>query len=324
MTAPLANHVLFQSDDLDCARERVAQKFCSHRLEIVGSATAFRAAHHHRMGEMISLNYISYGADVRIDPGALDTFYLIQIPIAGAATIRNGTAEFITDGDTASILNADRTSVMHWWRGCEQVLVQIRKAPFLHFVERLIERDLPGPLVFDPRIDMRRPEMRAWRQLLNALFCAADARDRDTGRGLWEAFNEQRLMESFVRAQPSNVSLFLPRREVPAPRHVKRAEAYIRAHADRPLTIGDIAEAAGVGPRALQLAYKVTFGISPMQALRRERLRRVQYELLEKGPDLSVTEAAGRWGFGHLGRFSAEYRRTFGELPRETARRSPH
>jgi AraC family ethanolamine operon transcriptional activator len=34
----------------------------------------------------------------------------------------------------------------------------------------------------------------------------------------------------------------------------------------------------------------------------------------------SVKTVAFNWGFWHLGRFSAEYRRIFGELPSETRR----
>ncbi|MFP5456117.1 MAG: helix-turn-helix domain-containing protein, partial [Alphaproteobacteria bacterium] len=35
----------------------------------------------------------------------------------------------------------------------------------------------------------------------------------------------------------------------------------------------------------------------------------------------TVSELALEWGFTHLGRFSAEYRRRFQELPSETLRR---
>ena len=39
------------------------------------------------------------------------------------------------------------------------------------------------------------------------------------------------------------------------------------------------------------------------------------------GDGLSVTEAAQRWGFGHLGNFSVLYRQRFGESPSTTLRR---
>lgn len=317
---PLSGHVLFQSDDLDCARERVAQKFCSHRLDILGGREAFRAVHHHAPGDMISLNYISYGADVLIDPGELGDFYLIQMPIAGGATIRNGGKEFMTDRGVASVLNADLATRMQWWRGCAQILVQIRKAPFQAFAERVLDRELPGPVVFDPLIDFSRPQMQAWRGFANSLFHIADQIDR--GPGIQAALNEQRLLELFLRHQPSNMSLFFESGKTgAAPRHLRRAEEFIRAHAADPLTLPDIAEAAGIAPRTLQHAYRHAFGMSPMRALARERMRRVRFELIAAQGSRSVTDVALEWGFTHLGRFAADYRREFGERPSETARR---
>ncbi|QDZ03304.1 AraC family transcriptional regulator [Nitratireductor mangrovi] len=317
---PLSRHVLFDTDDLDCARERVARIFCSHRLEIIGQGRSFRATHRHVPGEMISLNYISYGADVMIDPGALDSFYLIQMPIAGAATIRNGGREFLTGPQTASVLNADLETRMRWWSGCGQLLIQVSKAPFLAFAEKVFDRALPGPLVFDPCIDFTRPEMNGWRALSRLLFEGAEA---GVHSGIQATFNEQRLMEAFLTWQPSNMTLFLDRSgRGAAPRHLRRAEEFIRENSARAITVLDIAQAAGVTPRTLQLAFRDRHGVSPMRALQRERMRRVRFDLLDGGEGVSVTDVALKWGFAHLGRFSAAYRREFGELPSETARRT--
>lgn len=318
---PLSSYVLFQSDDLDCARERVAQKFCRHSLDIVGARPAFRACHHHAPGQMISLNYISYGADVEIDPGELGDFYLIQMPLTGAASIRNGGSEFLTDRATASILNADLATRMRWWEGCAQILVQVRKAPFAAFAEQILDRPLPGPLRFDPLIDFTRPQMQVWRAFANSLFHAAESVGAANG-GLQTVFNEQRLMELFLRVQPSNMSAFLDDMPVgPLPRHMKRAEEFIRAHAADPITLTDISAAASVTPRTLQLVYKAQFGISPMRALRRERLRLARFDLAN-GQAASVADAALKWGYTHLGRFAVEYRECYGESPRDTLRRA--
>jgi hypothetical protein len=273
IAVPLSSHVLFQSDDLDCARERVAQKFCRHRLDIVGPRRPFRACHHHAPGNMLSLNYISYGADVDIDPGELGDFYLIQMPITGAATIRNGTKEFLTDRSTASVLNADLATRMQWWEGCAQILVQVRKAPFLAFAEKILDRPLPGLLHFDPVIDFARSEMQAWRAFANSLFHTAETVGARNGQ-ISMAFNEQRLMELFLRVQPSNMSLFIDAKASgPLPRHTKRAQEFIHANAAKPISLSDVSDAAGVTPRMLQLAYKSAFGVSPMRALQQERLR---------------------------------------------------
>ena len=93
----------------------------------------------------------------------------------------------------------------------------------------------------------------------------------------------------------------------------------MRQHAADPITVLDIAEAAGVTSRSLQLAYKSAFGMTPMQALLRERMRRVRFDLLHEDI-VSVADTAMKWGFSHLGRFSAAYREDFGELPNQTLR----
>ena len=52
------------------------------------------------------------------------------------------------------------------------------------------------------------------------------------------------------------------------------------------------------------------------------RLQLVRDELLRSGEETQVTTVALRHGFSHLGRFSAFYQSTFGEVPSATLRRS--
>lgn len=315
-STPLSNHVLFQTNDLDCARERVAQKFCNHRLELLGDRAQFDAAHHHVPGTMLSLNYIRYGADVLIDPGELEHFYLIQMQVQGGATIRNGCEEFTTDAEQASVLNPHWATRMRWWQGCEQVLVQIRKAPFHAFVERLLGRALPGPIAFAPRVDLTRPEMRQWRAHALALFHKAEGGQTSD---ISSSLCEQQLLDLFFRLQPNNMSHFIddtPAR--PASRHIRRANEFIRENAAEPITVLDIAEAAGVTARTLQLAFGSTYGMSPMHALARERLCRARFDLMDAGGPVTVADAALKWGFAHLGRFSQVYFRAYNEMPKDT------
>jgi AraC-like DNA-binding protein len=56
-----------------------------------------------------------------------------------------------------------------------------------------------------------------------------------------------------------------------------------------------------------------------MTYLRRVRMARVHEDLVAADPHLTTaTIIARRWGFGHYGRFAAEYLRRYGRKPSET------
>lgn len=100
-----------------------------------------------------------------------------------------------------------------------------------------------------------------------------------------------------------------------------RAEAFLLDHAREPITVADIAAAAGLSVRGVQAAFNRHHGITPLAYLRHIRLLLAR-EQLESNSDLSVGEVA-RWaGFAHLGRFAGAYRAEFGELPRQTRQAS--
>lgn len=105
-----------------------------------------------------------------------------------------------------------------------------------------------------------------------------------------------------------------------APNVVRRAMDHIEAHADRPLTLHDIAAAVGVGPRGLQHAFRRYEDVTPMAYLRRVRLQRAHAELQQADPASGVTVAAvaARHGFGHPGRFSRRYAEMFDQPPSQT------
>ncbi len=102
---------------------------------------------------------------------------------------------------------------------------------------------------------------------------------------------------------------------------VKRASQYIGAHLDDAMTMGDVAAAAGVAHRTLYKHFHDARGISPMRYARDCRFAQAREALLQAGPQGCVTTIAVQWGFCHLGRFSVEYRKRYGERPSETLRR---
>lgn len=100
---------------------------------------------------------------------------------------------------------------------------------------------------------------------------------------------------------------------------LRRAAAFIDEHAGHDISAGDIAAAAQVSMRALQLAFRRRLGTTPMSYLRRVRLEHAHDELLATdAAGTTVTAVASRWGFASPSRFTAYYRAIFGTLPSQT------
>jgi AraC-like DNA-binding protein len=105
------------------------------------------------------------------------------------------------------------------------------------------------------------------------------------------------------------------------PATVRRAMAFIDEHAHQDITVADIAAAAHVTVRAVQLAFRRHRDTTPMEYLRRVRLEAARRDLAAADPaQTTVAAIAYRWGFPSSSRFAARYRRAYGDTPSRTLR----
>lgn len=313
----LASHPLLRTADLDEARHGVTSKFCDHRLELTASTPLF-VRHNHVAGRAVSLNYLHYGADVRIDPGMLGGFYLLQIPLSGGALIDHRGAEVSASASTATLLNPDREARMRWSGACRKLLVQIDKDHLSGIAEAMTGAPLPGPVRFDPEVRLGTANGQRLKHLVMSCVWACEQEKLfQTGSAQDERI-EHDLAEALLTLQPSNISHILARRtREPLPRDIRRAVDFIHAHLCDPITSSDIARAAGINVRTLQIGILRTFGTSPTRFVRDARLDAAHYQLSARVDPPSVTTAAYANGFSHLGRFSRDYKARFGHLPSE-------
>jgi AraC-like DNA-binding protein len=105
------------------------------------------------------------------------------------------------------------------------------------------------------------------------------------------------------------------------PGTVRRAVSFIEASAGRDITVADIAAAANVTSRALQLAFRRHLDTTPTAYLRRVRLDQARHELGRASKGATVTAIAYQWGFSSPSRFAEQYRAAYGELPSTTLSR---
>lgn len=315
---PLAAHRLFLSRDLDEARDVVSRTFCPHRLTLARTDERLDTVHNHVAGRDMSLNYLRYGAGVIIEPGELGRFYLVQVPIRGSASVQNGRREVAAGGATATILNPTLATRMAWSGDCEKLLIQIDRAALHRVAEALTGHDLPLPVIFDPALSLEAETTGAWARKAAACFAAAEAGHAfGSEAGQRQALIEETLITALIAAQPSNIRhLVQDRAAGPSSRQVKRGQAYIHARLSEPLTIAEVAEAAGCSLRSLQLGFQQHFGCSPLAYLRRQRLGLARYALASAGERTTVGDVAHAVGYTHLGRFSRDYRAAYGCTPR--------
>jgi len=101
-------------------------------------------------------------------------------------------------------------------------------------------------------------------------------------------------------------------------RAVHTALEFLDAHDRLPLTVSELCLRAGVSTPSLYRGFMERFGVGPKQYLHVRRLAGVRRALRSAPPDARIVDIANGWGFWHMGRFAAEYRRQFGELPSRT------
>jgi len=105
---------------------------------------------------------------------------------------------------------------------------------------------------------------------------------------------------------------------------VARAHDMILQSPQEPVTIHQLCESLKISRRAVQNSFHAVTGKSPHEYIRAIRLNLVRETLLRTAAsDVTVRDAAQRWGFFHSSRFPRDYRAMFGEMPSDS-RPDPH
>jgi len=321
--APLQDYQLFASTNIDETREFVGNVFCPHRLTPSTRTTQLDAQMHHaRVSDHSSLNFLKYGAQVIVEPGALQDFFNVQIQLSGNVNTRCGRqTENICAGD-AAVLSPTEYVSMDWNPDSSMLIYRADRKLVEQKLSGLLYDRLHEPIVFETKMNHHTDSAAGW---LRAVRFLLNELERNTGflnfPNAAANFDESLILSLLYGQQHNYSHRLLDGTANAAPAHVKRVEAYILANAGNAVSIEDLTHVSQVSARALFSAFKDFRGTSPMRFLRRVRLEHVRRDLLDASEKSNITEIAFRWGFLQLGRFSGEYRECYGELPSETLRK---
>ncbi|MBV7292948.1 AraC family transcriptional regulator [Corynebacterium sp. TAE3-ERU16] len=264
----------------------------------------------------VTLIGLKWGAAVRIDtahPGG----YALNIPLRGTLTAyhRGG---ILRSGTNQGILCPPDTDISFPDWGSEVSMLGVRiDEGYLHHQAELAGIRCPETPV---TVDLGSGVGRSWREFIGTLLPENTA-DGHLGQHPLVARHLSATIASglvaVLAAAPAD-----PQKNTCSDRRIMTAIDALESDPARPWTIAEIAATANVSVRTLQKHFKEATGVSPTEYLRNLRLDLVNDDLhaTSWGSGVTVTDVAVSWGFTHMGRFSAAYRRRFGEPPSATIR----
>ncbi|WP_211443174.1 AraC family transcriptional regulator [Collimonas humicola] len=318
--APLYRRRVFQSSEkVDC-HAQVARELAVHDLYWKGDAVDTVLCKATIM--QLQVFMLKYGAEVVVRPRLFEGFVLVHMTLSGIAEIEaDGQKVRIPQGRTAII--APKRNVRLWWQaGSEQLIL---KVPLALFAEIGACRDsgaaMPSLLLLQPRLAAH------WELLMQSLLGVLELSETGGNQASWIAHFERgaaQFLWSQQAAAPAAAMLDPAAERSGAAvcgsgkfNRLEALEQYIQERLCAPLTLADLARAAGVSVRGLNALCHQHHGVAPMDLLRNIRLDAARRRLLAQA-EANITDTAFEFGFAHLGRFSAYYKQRFGELPKQT------
>lgn len=321
--AVLSKFSVCHTQDIEEARQWGTRILCDNKLrKMNGQGGLDTRIYYRRMGA-VGMGRMSYGGDVTIEPGAFESFVLVQMPIRGKEMIELGEQMICSTPLHGAIINAHVPSRIHHTRDTEKLVIRIELSLLEKLCQQHLGRTLRKRLEFRPDLALDTAKGQRWMRMVSWIYDSLSADDSEVPPLLTGQF-EQTLATMLLACQPHTYTAELCADEPTsiAPSFVKRVEHYIEEHAHEPITIVEMAEHVGVSSRSLFAGFRRFRNTSPMLYLKEVRLRRVHEELEKSCPgSVTVTAVAFRWGFNHLGHFTTDYKRRFGESPSETLAR---
>jgi AraC-like DNA-binding protein len=188
-------------------------------------------------------------------------------------------------------------------------------------LETLLDGKRVGSVEFQPTFDQTSGAGATIRRMSDFLFAELEHSDTLlTNEIAIRSFEENLALGLLLGLSHTYTERLARQKAAASPGNVKRAEAFMRANATVPLTVAEIAEAAGCSVRALQIAFHRFRGTTPMRVLQQTRLEQARTEMLRPGQTESLARIAAEHGFSSPTRFAQSFRRKYGIYPSEALR----
>lgn len=319
-SVPLERFTSLKCDQIEEVQSLVGDIFCPHVLKTKKTTRLPKfTLNHVKFGESSSLNYISYGSEICVEPGEMEDVFNVQLQLTGKTETVCGKQKNTISKGQAGVLSPTKYVTMDWSEDASMLIYSVSRSAVERKLQTILGNHLCEPIIFHSMMNCQTQEGASFWRSLKYLQNELETCDNILNTPLAVDHFEQSLILSLLYGQRHNYTKALTHGVcMAAPIHVKRVEEFIREHAAERITIDDLTEVSGVSARTLFAGFKQFRNTSPMRYLRLQRMKLVRNDLSSPLTNDTVTEIAMKWGFTQLGRFSVEYKKIYGESPSET------
>ncbi len=329
MTYPSMPSTLFQSEStsFDLVEESeaaVGSAFYPHRTTAARVEERFQGKLTlHRLGSIL-VGEIDYNSAIAMECPDIPGSYHLNVPVDGKISSRTtGHDELRMTSRRAALYSEGSNAILSSELPFHMIAVRFDGAELERTLTAMIGRPVRLGIELDAELDLSAGLAKQWWNLLAGVRHQLNSGCNEllSVPAVAEPLSHS-LMSGFLLAARHQFSGQLhSEADAATPASIKLVRDRIEDRLGEPILLSDIAAGTGLSVRTIQRGFIEHLGVTPSEYIRAARLRHAHLELLAGDPSTTlVAEVAMRWGFGHLGRFAAHYKRMFGVSPSETLR----
>jgi AraC-like DNA-binding protein len=194
------------------------------------------------------------------------------------------------------------------------IVLQFKEADLKAFSEAS-GYDLPD-MVYNTQMFQAGGQRQRLRELKNRILLLLGS---DTVR--WSVSLREELMLQAIAVLSGGRAEIAKRSSAKRRTILKKTVGLMKDTEDRVVPISSMCKEVGASWRTINRAFFDEFGMGPKAYYTRLRLNRARLAIIRGEGAISISDAANRFEFWHMGQFARDYRSLFGELPSETLNR---
>ena len=322
--AARARNCFFTTRDARAAHDQMNAAFWPHEWRCAKGGNDFECTHFWLDLPSSRINMVQYSHDVWVETPPNRQAVVLQFSANGHCRISQGGPMHEIGPSEFYIASPDRPFRQYLPAGYFQLTVSAR----MDVVRRHLLRatgDVPTNLQLTDRPVSIAGRGESLIGLFSHLLWQSSLDDPVSNCSAVASALDQAVIAGMLYALPGDHQAMMhkPTTISALPYYVRRADQYIREHADKTIILEEVVAVAGVSARTLHYGFNRFLDCSPMAYVKQVRLKMARERLLAAGAHGgSVTQIAMECGFSHLSKFARDYRLRFGEPPSETLRRA--